>query len=202
MHVNQQPQFESTRERIMQAATQLFSEKGYAGATTRSIADLAGVNEVTLFRHFGSKENLAKEVMDRFGGPAIAADLESRFSGDYVQDLSLIGHAMLRIMTERSDAMRMAICEAGNFPELQPVVVENPRQLRLMLARYFQRQMDAGVIREGIPELLAQGFLGMFFSYVVMEKFLLDGLETEVLHKEIVEQFVALFVHGTLLVAE
>jgi len=42
----------------MQAASDLFANKGYAGTTTRSIAETAGVNEVTLFRHFGSKENL------------------------------------------------------------------------------------------------------------------------------------------------
>ena len=80
-----------TRSRIMEAASQLFTEKGFAGTTTRAIAELAGVNEVTLFRHFGTKEKLAKAIMDQFGGQAIAEDLEIRFSGDYVQDLTIIG---------------------------------------------------------------------------------------------------------------
>jgi AcrR family transcriptional regulator len=65
----------------MQAASQLFSEKGYAGTTTRAIAELAEVNEVTLFRHFGTKEKLAQAIMDQFGGLAIAGNLEARFSG-------------------------------------------------------------------------------------------------------------------------
>jgi AcrR family transcriptional regulator len=197
MGKNQPSASETTRDRIMQAATQLFSEKGYAGATTQAIATLAGVNEVTLFRHFGNKENLAKEIMDQFGGPAIAADLETRFSGDYKQDLLFLGHAMLSVMSERSDAMRMAICEANNFPQFQQVVVENPRQLRRMLARYFENQMKAGVIRKTQPELLAQAFLGMFFSYVVLKAFLQDTLQPEVPQDEIVEQFVTLFIDGT-----
>ena len=50
---------------------------------------------------------------------------------------------MMKVMTERIDAIRMAICEAGNFPEFRQVVAENPRQLRRMLARYFERQMQA-----------------------------------------------------------
>ena len=43
------------REKILLAATALYAETGFRGATTRQIAELAGVNEVTLFRQFGSK---------------------------------------------------------------------------------------------------------------------------------------------------
>ena len=193
---------DQTRTRIMHAATQLFTEKGFAGTTTRAIAELAGVNEVTLFRHFGTKEKLAKAIMDQFGGPAIAGDLELSFSGDYVQDLLFIGHAMMKVMTERKDAIRMAICEAGNFPEFQQVVAENPRQLRRMLARYFESQMEANLIHSGHSEMLAQAFLGMFFSYTVLQGFLLDSLQPEISSEEIVEHFVTLFVRGTLIEQE
>jgi AcrR family transcriptional regulator len=193
---------DETHTRIIKAASRLFAEKGFAGTTTRAISEEAGVNEVTLFRHFGSKENLVKVIMEQHGGPAIATDLEARFSGDYVQDLTFIGHAMMKVMTERSDAMRMAICEAGNFPEFQQVVAENPRQLRRMLARYFERQITEGVIRQGHPEVLAQAFLGMFFSYVVLHGFLLDALQPEVSPEEVVVQFVSLFVRGTLTAQE
>jgi AcrR family transcriptional regulator len=188
---------DQTRARIIQAASQLFTEKGFSGTTTRAIAELAGVNEVTLFRHFGSKEKLAKAIMDQFGGQAIAGDLELRFSGDYVQDLTLIGRMMMKVMTERIDAIRMAICEADKFPEFRQVVAENPRQLRQMLARYFQRQMDANMIHSGHPEAMAQAFLGMFFSYTILQGFLLDSLQPEISSEDILEQFVTLFVRGT-----
>ena len=191
-----------TRGRIIQAASVLFSQRGYAGTTTRSIAKKAGVNEVTLFRHFGSKENLAREIMNQFGGLAIAENLESHLSGEYRKDLLLIGGMMLKVMTERNDAMRMAICESGNFPEFREIVSENPRQLRQMLARYFQGLMEKKEIREGHPELLAQAFLGMFFSYTVLQGFLQDNLQPEVGPEEIVSQFVELFVRGTLRVKE
>ena len=150
-----------TRARIMEAASQLFTEKGFSGTTTRAIAELAGVNEVTLFRHFGTKEKLAKAIMDQFGGPAIAEDLELRFSGNYEQDLTLMGQMMMKVMTQRVDAIRMAICEAGNFPEFQQMVVENPRRLRQMLARYFQGQMNTKEIHSGHTEALAHGLTGL-----------------------------------------
>jgi AcrR family transcriptional regulator len=48
---------------ILDAALRLFSQKGFLGATTRQIAREAGVAEVTLFRRFGSKEELFAEVI-------------------------------------------------------------------------------------------------------------------------------------------
>ena len=51
-----------SRERILDAARKVFAEHGSTGATTRRIAEEAGVNEVTLFRQFGSKENLLEEA--------------------------------------------------------------------------------------------------------------------------------------------
>lgn len=197
MHAELNDEQNSTRERIMQAASRLFSEKGFAGATTRAIAELANVNEVTLFRHFGSKENLAKSIMDQFGGQAIAADLESRFTYDLQKDLTLFGRVVLMAMCERSNEMRMAICESRHFPEFRQIVAENPRQLRHALSQYFQNQMKAGVMQHGNPEIQAQAFLGMFFSYVVLEDFLQDPFQPHLPAEEIIEGFVRIFLHGT-----
>lgn len=193
---------DQTRARILQAAFQLFAEKGFSGTTTRAIAELAGVNEVTIFRHFGTKEKLATAVMDHFGGPAIAGNMELFFTGDYVQDLTLIGHMMLKVMTERLNAIRMAICEVDKFPEFQQVVAENPRQLRRMLARHFEHHMKTGLLHPGHPEALAQGFLGMFFSYAVLRGLLKDDLQPEIAPEAVVEQFVSLFVRGTMIKQE
>lgn len=46
------------RERLLESAVRLFSERGFAGTATREIARLAEVNETSLFRLFGSKEDL------------------------------------------------------------------------------------------------------------------------------------------------
>src|SRR5436190_4839734 len=62
-----------TRQRLLDAAFQVCSERGLHGATTREIADVAHVNEVTLFRHFGSKEKLIAALFQR----AVAAQVES-----------------------------------------------------------------------------------------------------------------------------
>ena len=51
-----------TRSKIIQAATELFSELGYRGSTTKAIAQRAGVSEMTVFRQFGNKIGVLKEV--------------------------------------------------------------------------------------------------------------------------------------------
>ena len=52
-----------TRQRLLDAAARVFAMQGLEGATTREIARQAKVNEVTLFRHFQSKEKLLGEVL-------------------------------------------------------------------------------------------------------------------------------------------
>ncbi len=51
-----------TKENILNAAIELFATRGYTDATTKMIADCAGVNEITIFRHFGNKETLFSEA--------------------------------------------------------------------------------------------------------------------------------------------
>ena len=50
------------RQQILKTAIQLFAQKGFRGTTTREIALAAGVNEVTIFRHFASKQELYSAI--------------------------------------------------------------------------------------------------------------------------------------------
>ena len=52
------------RESLLKATIKLFGEVGTRGATTRRIAQEAGVNEVTLFRHFKSKDDLLESALE------------------------------------------------------------------------------------------------------------------------------------------
>ena len=83
---------DDTRSRIMAAAAEVFACKGYAGATTRALAAAAGVNEVTLFRHFGSKKNLFSTILDEMSAlPALDHIVAEQMTGDYRRDLIRLG---------------------------------------------------------------------------------------------------------------
>jgi AcrR family transcriptional regulator len=64
-----------SRERILEAAARVYAKHGFRGATTRLIAIEAGVNEVTLFRTFGSKSALIESVLSAHTGtPPVLPD--------------------------------------------------------------------------------------------------------------------------------
>jgi AcrR family transcriptional regulator len=155
-----------------------------------------------LFRHFGSKANIIKELIKHFGGPSMVKGIEAQLSDDYRTDMSLFGQLMMMAIFERRHTMRMMLCEAIHFPELQEIMAQNPRQLRKMIARYLERQMQVGIIHPGHAEVLAQGFLGMFFAYAVSLDLLDEPVQPEASLDEITAQFVETFIRGTLIVEE
>ena len=187
---------DDTRQRILLAAAQVFSENGYARATTRALAAAAGVNEVTLFRHFGNKENLFAAVIEQFGSPAIRTAMEAQLTGNTVRDLHTIGVQLLHLLLERQDALRLMLCESAHFPEVRQVMAQNPRQIRHMLASYLTRQMEQGRFRPAHPEVAAQAFSGMLFAYAIAQGLLGDAIEPKVGTEELVDQFVDIFMNG------
>lgn len=67
------------RERILEAAFDLFARRGYEAVSTREIAAQARVGHASMYRHFESKEQLGREVYARALGPLLQefADLET-----------------------------------------------------------------------------------------------------------------------------
>lgn len=63
------------REALLKAAVKVYAELGSRGATTRRIAQEADVNEVTLFRHFQSKDDLMQAALQHFAQQAALRDL-------------------------------------------------------------------------------------------------------------------------------
>lgn len=193
-----EPRPDETRERILEAAARVFAEKGYARATTREMASAASVNEVTLFRHFGNKRNLFNAVIQAFGGPAVTADLEARLTGAYAEDLQIMGTALLKLLLERGDALRLMFCEAAHFPAVQEVMAQNPRQIFQMLARYFERQFEQGRIKRLPPQAMAQVFAGTLFSYSIAHWIFAGALQPQPSVEDLVATLVEIFVNGTI----
>lgn len=189
---------EQTRERIIQAAYTVFGNKGYAAATTRAIAAEAGVNEVTLFRHFGNKKNLFSAMIDEFYAFAGLNDITPRLlSGDYRQDLNMIGWRIVAVLKERKQIYRLLLSEVEAQSEVRETMVMLPRRLRRMLAQYFQYQMAQGHMRTSNPEVAAQAFMSLFMAFVTYNTIFGESPIPNVSDEEIVAQFVDIFIAGT-----
>ncbi|MCA9923105.1 MAG: TetR/AcrR family transcriptional regulator [Anaerolineales bacterium] len=194
-----QPAQIDTEQRILNAAAQIFAELGYARSTTRKIAAAADVNEVTLFRYFGNKQNLFTAVLQQHTIPPEAATLFTINQNEsYPEAMLNIGRFVMRILWERRDAMRMMLCEAAHFPELQATLGQAPRRLRDMIASYLKQQIASGAIKPRDPDMMAQAFLGFFFSYSMALGFLDQAMSMKAPDEELLVGFVDLFVQGTM----
>lgn len=102
-----------THQRILNAAARVFAKHGLSGATTRLIAQEAGVNEVTLFRHFRTKDRLLAAVVgDNFGSKSSTAPTEVPVaSGDLRSDLLEHARRYNDLLTENLPLVRTMIGE-------------------------------------------------------------------------------------------
>jgi AcrR family transcriptional regulator len=192
------PTPKDTRQRIIDAAAEIGGKVGFAKATTKAIAEAAGVNEVTLFRHFGTKENLFSAAIEQYGGPAMAPAIEAQLTGDFRQDMMTLGSLLMNVLLERQEMLRLLLCESAHIPEVRTVVARNPRELRKMIARYLQSHMEKGTIEDQHPEALAQAFMGMFFSYAISLHMLDEDIQPSIERADLVSLFVNIFIAGTL----
>ncbi len=162
-----------TNTRILDAALQLFFERGYKGATTRRIAELAGVNEVTLFRNFGSKRGLFIAVMKR--ETDILQEIEGfdlEPTGDLEGDLTRIGMKITHEMTSRSKLVKIIMMEAANSPEVWDSISQAPFAILARITLFFQQARDRGHIRDVDPRLAAIGYFSFFFRTLIANAFL------------------------------
>jgi AcrR family transcriptional regulator len=75
----------TTRDHILDCAPKVFAERGYSGASTRVLAEVAGVNISTLAYHFGNKQGLYDAVVDQVY-VALIERLSISISGDTPAD--------------------------------------------------------------------------------------------------------------------
>jgi AcrR family transcriptional regulator len=163
---------EETRERIILAAREVIKRKGKRGATTREIADVAGVNEATLFRHFGNKEALIVEVA-RYTCPDVQIrDLAATLEGPIEQQLLTMAQMMSARMESMIDMIRWSLVETEYENSLFARETWRPQTaVHAAVTDFMKVQVEKGTL-SGNPEDLAEIFMGMIFARVIAsEKF-------------------------------
>lgn len=104
-------------DRLFLTVVQLFAERGYEGTTTQDIARLAGVNEATLYRRFGSKPNLVAKALHHCLAQSPFADLTA--SDDAYADLMAIVTAYEKTFQAFGGAVMTLMIEMSRHDELQ-----------------------------------------------------------------------------------
>ncbi|WP_041555672.1 TetR/AcrR family transcriptional regulator [Nostoc sp. PCC 7524] len=186
-----------TRTRLIEAASQVFARFGVQGATTREIARVAGVNEVTLFRHFASKEQLLKAVIEN----ALALQTEAlahpeAWTQDLRTDLKHYAQMYNTMLEAQEDLIRNFIGEAKRHPEAAKQVIEEAvKPLEEKLVAYLESCQRRGTVRTDInPAPAIDMFKGMLLAGMLCRNAKLK--QNSYSSEEYIETCVEVFVRG------
>ena len=187
-----------TRVRILDAALELISDKGYLGASTREIAEKAGVSEPTLFRKFGSKEALFEALLETFTFlPRLKKLLAEVGELPLESALQKIGVDFIETLMERKRFVKIIITEINVYPEkirkIHASVIEG---METILGEYFKELQAREAMRPFPPDVASRAFFRMLFAHFLREsvfmgkKVLRQQTEKEVGH------YIDIFLNG------
>jgi AcrR family transcriptional regulator len=163
---------ETRRNAILEAAVELFKEKGYERASMNELARRLGGSKATLYGYFPSKEELfvavVKAVATVHLADAIAALSEDGAAHMSLEDLLVrFGERMMVVLTNDASALavyRMVVGEAGHSVVGQLFDESGPAQLGEALAALFARAIERGELRRADPRVLAAHFSALVTS--------------------------------------
>jgi len=190
----------ATKQRLLESMLQLVSQKGYLGATTREISQRAGVTELTLFRHFGTKEKLFEELLSSYAFlPRLKELMPELASLGYEEALSLIAVRFLLTLKERKSMMKILLSEIHIYPEkVKKMYRSYVNEVLTTLAHYFVSIQEKGLLRNVSPEIAARTFLGMLVNYFRTEEIMKENGMTKKRMEQNVDAMVDIFINGTL----
>jgi AcrR family transcriptional regulator len=178
--------------RILASAAGMFANFGYNGVSTRDIATGAGVNEVTIYRHFPRKRDLYVAVLD--------AELQAvKLRGDLLARLAEAGNARMAVartfeliaaaLTERQDLLRLvqySALELGN--DIDPLLRKHLGQLVEVIVRYLDPWVCKGELRCTSAKALVLSLIAIVLGHRPLHRlFSGDGSGTETMLKAYAE---------------
>lgn len=175
------PKSDDVRRAILEAALQLYLEKGYEGTNTDAVAALAAVSKQTIYRHFADKDDLVRAAMFSLIGEAEEQGAESfdalAESEDLERDLRIFARQHIRDVIQ-PDIMRMRrriVGEVDRFPEVAKAwYAAAPQRAHEKLAACFERLCERGLLTMDDPLLAAEQFNWLILS-IPMNRAMFDA---------------------------
>jgi AcrR family transcriptional regulator len=151
------------RQRILDAAKRVYTQHGFRGATTRLIAIEADVNEVTIFRTFGSKAALFEALMESQVAGSPIPELPDN-PADPEREMTVWCAAILRYMRENQALLRTSFGELEERPEAAVSMCEGSNCAGMILTDYLLRLQQMGIAHADgdIPTAVSMLISAMF----------------------------------------
>jgi TetR/AcrR family transcriptional repressor of mexJK operon len=154
------------RADILMAAGDLFMKKGFGGTTMDDIASLANVSKLTVYNHFGSKENLFSEVICKKCDQFTGEDFFHHFDGSNPhKELKIIGNAFIDLIysPEAVSMYRLMMTDGASSPELGVIFYKaGPQRLYERFIKYLSKLETNNTLSFPNKEKAATLFFDLF----------------------------------------
>ena len=187
---------DNTSQKIIDATMSLVRDKGYVATTTKDIANLAGVNECTLFRKFQNKKDIvlngiAQEKWRANITPEIFQDVRWELQSD----LEMFMNTYMDRITPDFVNLSIGLRAPQLYSETAPMIMKIPQAFISSLIDYFKEMEQLGKIGHMDFETLAMSIFSSTFGYTFLKASFKQEI-SKVEQKEFIRNTVMVFVNG------
>jgi AcrR family transcriptional regulator len=163
-------EIEDFRDKLCDAALQIFAEKGVEGLTMREVAGRLGVSPMTPYRYFKDKDAILAAVRARaFTQFAETMERAERKGNTAVDRSNAAGEAYIRFALKHREAYRLMfdVAQADDAAEY-PALAQATARAHATMSHHIKQLIDAGIF-EGDPELIGYVFWAAIHGLVTLE---------------------------------
>jgi len=164
----------STRQRIVDAAVELFARQGYTRTTVGQIEAAAGLTPRAggFYKHFPSKDAVLEVALEQQteAVDAVVAGLSQSPLGDTPAELRLLARVALHELDSERDLLRIVMKDGEQFPDLRREFFERfPRRGYGLAQDWLRRRLGEHSREVADPESLAAVLMGGLVHFFLME---------------------------------
>jgi len=182
-----------SRDLILESAAQVFCKKGYHGASMADIAMDVGLQKATLYHHFGSKQEILAELLDR-AMEIVTENMTQVLLLDCHPDekIKLAMQAYLQVLCEQPDLSSVLLLEYRSLEkELYKRHIVNRDKFEKMWRDLIREGVDSGILRSESVSMTVRAMLGVMNWTITWYR-----SEGKLSGKEIADLFSNLFLDG------
>ena len=166
-HTRRERRIARQRKAIMDAAAELFAQRGYQATTTRDISDALDIGESTLYGYFSSKKDVLQAILSQQAEMVDALLVHIIELEDPQSFVNLVDLLMEKILT-RTVYNRVLIAEAWTDDEvLQSYVIAHWQPVMQTLKNFISMKIANGIFRPIEPDLGARMIVGSFIAAIL-----------------------------------
>jgi AcrR family transcriptional regulator len=190
---------EDRREQIIEAALQVFAQKGFVRATNKDVAKQAGITPGLIYHYFKSKEDLLLAVIEEVSPVqsirSLPLDILTQPPEIFLR--FLVGQ-MLELGESKQflQLVRVFLPELLHNQNVLPTSLSTLQELTQFLENYLVTKMESGELRQVDPAITAQVIMGTISGFVLRRQVFRDPLALQYTRDQIVESVISTLLEG------